>query len=51
MSHGAKPVAALLLGLAVLLSAGIASACPGYSAQATGTSTTASGQTTASPRG
>ena len=30
MSHGAKPVAAALFGLAALLTAGVASACPSH---------------------
>lgn len=47
MSHGAKPVAALLLGLAVLLSAGIASACPAHESH----SAEVTGQTKATPRG
>ena len=35
MSHGAKPVVAALVGLAVLLTAGIAGACPYNKQQAT----------------
>lgn len=30
MSHGAKPVTAALFGIAALLTAGVASACPSH---------------------
>lgn len=53
MSHGAKPAVALLFGLAVLLSAGIAGACPAHtdhSAQAPSSDSVASA-TTAETRG
>jgi hypothetical protein len=44
MSHGAKPVTAALFGIAALLTAGVASACPSHathSAQAPANGTTA----------
>jgi len=44
MSHGAKPVTAALFGIAALLTAGVASACPSHtthSAQAPASGTTA----------
>jgi len=44
MSHGAKPVVAALFGIAALLTAGVASACPSHtthSAQAPASDTVA----------
>ncbi|WP_192499405.1 hypothetical protein [Skermanella pratensis] len=44
MSHGAKPVIAVLFGISALLTAGVASACPSHtthSAQAPASDTVA----------